>query len=97
MDKVLISQNWPINGNIEFKEVVMKYREDLEPALKEVSFTINPGMKIGIVGRTGSGKSSILSALLRMLEIDKGEIIIDGVNITNVGLHLLRKSISFIP
>ena len=54
-------------------------------------------MKVGIVGRTGAGKSSILQALFRLCNLDEGSIIIDGQDITNLGLHLLRKSIAFIP
>jgi len=54
-------------------------------------------MKVGIVGRTGAGKSSILQALFRLSELEKGSIKIDGVDITKVGLHALRANIAFIP
>ena len=75
----------------------MKYRETLEPSMKNLDFTIQPKMKVGIVGRTGAGKSSILQALFRLCELSEGEIIIDGQNIKDVGLHALRKGIAFIP
>ena len=75
----------------------MKYRETLEPSIKNLNFTIQPKMKVGIVGRTGAGKSSILQALFRLCELCEGEIIIDGQNIKDVGLHALRKGIAFIP
>jgi len=75
----------------------MRYREYLEPSIVDLSFVIQPRMKIGIVGRTGAGKSSILQALFRLCDLSKGRIEIDGVNITDLGLHLLRKNIAFIP
>ena len=75
----------------------MKYRETLEPSIRNLNFTIQPKMKVGIVGRTGAGKSSILQALFRLCELSEGEIIIDGQNIKEVGLHALRKGIAFIP
>ena len=75
----------------------MRYRKSMPPSLINVTFTVQPGMKIGIVGRTGAGKSSILQTLFRLCEISKGSIKIDGVDIRGIGLHLLRKSIAFIP
>lgn len=75
----------------------MRYRENLEPALKSLSVTVEPGTKIGIVGRTGAGKSSILQALFRLIELEEGSIIIDNENIEELGLHLLRKNIGLIP
>lgn len=75
----------------------MKYRETLEPSIRNLNFTIQPKMKVGIVGRTGAGKSSILQALFRLCELSEGEILIDGQNIRDVGLHALRKGIAFIP
>ena len=75
----------------------MRYKETLPLAISDLTFTVQPGMKIGIVGRTGAGKSSILQVLFRLVEISKGSIKIDGVNIKDIGLHLLRMSIAFIP
>ena len=68
----------------------MRYRESLEPAISDLSFTVQPGMKVGIVGRTGAGKSSILQILFRLCETSQGSIKIDGVDIKEIGLHMLR-------
>jgi len=70
--------DWPNKGLIEFKNASMKYRETLEPSIRNLNFTIQPKMKVGIVGRTGAGKSSILQALFRLCELCEGEILIDG-------------------
>ena len=59
---------WPSGGKIEFKNIVMRYREGLDPVLKGLSFTVNPGEKVGICGRSGAGKSSVLVALFRLAE-----------------------------
>ncbi len=75
----------------------MRYREGLDPALKNVSFKVQSGMKVGIVGRTGSGKSSILQVLFRLIKLECGQIEIDNVDISEVGLHLLRQNVGFIP
>lgn len=75
----------------------MRYRETLEPSLRALSFDVKPKMKIGIVGRTGAGKSSILQALFRLVELSEGRIFIDGVDIKTLGLHILRKGIAYIP
>lgn len=75
----------------------MKYRETLEPSIRGLSFTAQPRMKIGIVGRTGAGKSSIIQALFRLCDIYEGSIKIDGQDISQIGLHLLRKNIAYIP
>lgn len=75
----------------------MTYRPELPPAIKNLSFQIEAGMKVGIVGRTGSGKSSILQTLFRLVDLNEGVIKIDGQEITASGLHLLRKQIAFIP
>lgn len=75
----------------------MKYREELDPAVNNVTFEIEPGMKVGVVGRTGAGKSSILQTLFRLNDLSEGSIEIDGVNIKSVGLHTLRQHIGYIP
>ena len=78
----------------------MKYRDELDPSIRGLNVSIEAGMKIGIVGRTGAGKSSILQALFRLCELDEkdgGSIKIDGQNIRELGLHKLRKNIAYIP
>ena len=75
----------------------MKYREHMDPSIRNLSCTIQAGMKIGIVGRTGAGKSSILQVLFRLSDCSEGKLIIDGVDIKDIGLHLLRKNIAYIP
>ena len=75
----------------------MSYRKTLEPSIRDLSFIVQPGMKIGIVGRTGAGKSSILQVLFRLSELSEGCVKIDGKDIREIGLHLLRQSIAFIP
>lgn len=75
----------------------MKYREHMEPSLKELSFTAQAGMKVGVVGRTGAGKSTILQTLFRLTDSCEGSIHIDGTNLKDIGLHLLRKNIQYIP
>ena len=79
-------QEWPTQGKIEFKSVELKYRPDLPLVLKGISFSIQPGEKIGIIGRTGAGKSSIAQALFRMVEPCGGAIEVDGVDIQQLGL-----------
>ena len=74
-------KDWLRSGRIEFEDVWIKYRDELPSVLKGLSFKIEPCQKIGVVGRTGSGKSTILLALLRVLEASKGKIKIDGQNI----------------
>ena len=103
-DGQLQQAGWPQRGVIEFKDVYMKYRENSEYVIRGLTFKVQPGEKIGCVGRTGAGKSSILQILFRMVEIETAEkapqnsyIKIDGVNTMSVGLHLLRNKISIIP
>ena len=74
-------------GEIKFENVSMKYRKHLDNALNNISIHIEPGEKIGVVGRTGSGKSTIIQTLFRLIEMHEGRIIIDGQDISEVGLH----------
>lgn len=84
--------NWPTNPEIEFLNVKLTYSGSLDNcALKDVSFKINAGEKIGICGRTGSGKSSLLMSLFRAAEIFDGQIRIDGCNIQDLSLTDLRE------
>ncbi|KAJ3269176.1 hypothetical protein HDV01_001722 [Terramyces sp. JEL0728] len=89
---------WPSFGEISVKNITMAYpsRPDL-PVLKDISFDVKAGEKIGIIGRTGSGKSSLMTALFRIVELSEGSISIDGVDISKIGLEALRKSIQIIP
>ncbi|KAG8979667.1 hypothetical protein FRB94_011257 [Tulasnella sp. JGI-2019a] len=89
--------SWPERGCIEFKDVRLRYREGLPEVLKGVSFSTRPGEKIGVVGRTGAGKSSLLQALFRIVEVSGGQITIDGRDLSTMGLDVLRKSIAVIP
>jgi ATP-binding cassette subfamily C (CFTR/MRP) protein 1 len=86
-----------IKGEIRFSGVYMKYQPNLPYAIYDLSLKIKPGQKIGIVGRTGSGKSSIVQVLCRLTEPDKGTIYIDGQDYLSCGIHDLRKQISVIP
>ncbi|KAH9945256.1 P-loop containing nucleoside triphosphate hydrolase protein [Epithele typhae] len=88
---------WPAQGTIELKDVVMKYRPGLPAVLKGMTMSVRPGEKIGIVGRTGAGKSSIMTALFRLVELSGGSIVIDGVDISAIGLDDLRKALAIIP
>ncbi|MCI4375884.1 hypothetical protein PGIGA_G00114740 [Pangasianodon gigas] len=88
---------WPQTGTIEFQDYGLQYRKGLEFALKGISLHIQEKEKIGIVGRTGAGKSSLALGIFRILEAAKGEIYIDGVNIAKLGLHDLRSRITIIP
>ncbi|KAJ5618970.1 hypothetical protein N7510_002954 [Penicillium lagena] len=89
--------DWPSQGAVQFNGYTTRYRPDLDAVLKEVSFNIQPGEKVGIVGRTGAGKSSLALALFRGLEAEKGQIIIDGVDIGSIGLRDLREAITIVP
>ncbi|KAL3475117.1 hypothetical protein BJX99DRAFT_230254 [Aspergillus californicus] len=89
--------NWPSRGAVEFSGYSTRYRPDLDPVLREVSFTVQSTEKVGIVGRTGAGKSSLALALFRGLEAETGKILIDGVDIGNIGLRDLREAITIVP
>lgn len=75
----------------------MRYRSELDPVLSNLNIEIEPGEKIGIVGRTGAGKSTLTLALFRIIECQEGEIWIDGVEIHRIGLHELRQRLTMIP
>uniref|UniRef100_A0A674NHT8 ATP-binding cassette sub-family C member 5 n=1 Tax=Takifugu rubripes TaxID=31033 RepID=A0A674NHT8_TAKRU len=89
--------SWPQQGKITFRDVELRYHEDLPLVLKNLSFTVLPEETIGIVGRTGSGKSSLGVALFRLVELARGSIIIDGINIAQIGLDDLRSKVAIIP
>ncbi|XP_063223958.1 ATP-binding cassette sub-family C member 4-like [Bacillus rossius redtenbacheri] len=87
---------WPKEGCVRFLNLSLKYSEDDPPVLKDLDFIILPSHKVGIVGRTGAGKTSLISALYRLADLH-GSVLIDGVDTQAVGLHDLRQRISIIP
>ncbi|KAM4632385.1 multidrug resistance-associated protein 1-like isoform 2-T2 [Discoglossus pictus] len=89
--------DWPSAGTIEFHNYGLRYRKDLEMALKNITVCLQQGEKVGIVGRTGAGKSSLTLGLFRILEPATGRICIDGIDISTLGLHELRAKITIIP
>ncbi|XP_018418340.1 PREDICTED: multidrug resistance-associated protein 5-like [Nanorana parkeri] len=90
-------KEWPQEGEIKFENVEMRYRDNLPLVLKNISFSIKPQEKIGIVGRTGSGKSSLAITLFRLVELSGGSVSIDNICIHSIGLKDLRKKLSIIP
>ncbi|XP_015122091.1 multidrug resistance-associated protein 1 isoform X1 [Diachasma alloeum] len=90
-------KEWPSEGRVEFRDFKVRYREGLDLVLKGISFTVDGGEKIGIVGRTGAGKSSLTLALFRIIEAAEGKIIIDDIDIATLGLHALRSRLTIIP
>jgi ATP-binding cassette subfamily C (CFTR/MRP) protein 4 len=88
--------SWPEAGKIEFVNIFLRYFPQDPPVLKNLSFTIQSKEKVGIVGRTGAGKSSLINAIFQLTDT-QGSIIIDGINISSLGLHDLRSKISIIP
>lgn len=91
-----IPKQWPSEGRLEFKNVNLKYTEKDPYVLKDICFTVQPKEKIGIVGRTGAGKSSIITSLFQLYPIE-GSILIDGIDTTKLPLEDVRNKISIIP
>ncbi|KAK9889603.1 hypothetical protein WA026_006976 [Henosepilachna vigintioctopunctata] len=92
-----IQPSWPSKGVVEFRKFGVRYRPGLELVLRDVSFITRENEKIGIVGRTGAGKSSLTLSLFRILEAAEGKILIDDVDIASMGLQTLRSRITIIP
>nr|XP_027211385.1 canalicular multispecific organic anion transporter 2-like [Penaeus vannamei] len=88
---------WPDEGSVSFRNYQTRYRPGLDLVLKGITCSFRPAEKVGIVGRTGAGKSSLTLGLFRLIEAAAGEIAIDKVNIADVGLHDLRGRVSIIP
>ncbi len=100
-DKAGEKENTPSNissikGMVEFKNVYFKYSDELDYVLKNISFKINNGETLAIVGHTGSGKSTLVNLIPRLFEVTKGEILIDGINIRKISKDILRKSIGMV-
>lgn len=93
---IAVATDWPSDGSIEFRNVFYRYFAEDEPVLRDLSFIIKPMEKIGIVGRTGAGKSSLIGSLFRLACIE-GEILIDDIDTATIQLDELRKRIAIIP
>ncbi|KAG4910592.1 hypothetical protein JHK87_056708 [Glycine soja] len=89
--------NWPAAGRVQINELQIRYRPDAPLVLRGITCTFEGGHKIGIVGRTGSGKSTLIGALFRLVEPAGGKIIVDGIDICSIGLHDLRSRFGIIP
>ncbi|KAI9219470.1 P-loop containing nucleoside triphosphate hydrolase protein [Blastocladiella britannica] len=96
-DKNLGNDDWPSHGHIAFDHFSTAYRADLPPVLKDISVVVPAGCKVGVVGRTGAGKSSLMYALFRLMKATDGRILLDGVDIARVGLKRLRSQLCIIP
>ena len=83
-------------GRVEFKDFSLKYRHNLPSVLKDLNISIHPREKIGVVGRTGAGKSTLVQSLLRIVEPTEGKLLIDGQDITTIPLKALRTSLTLI-
>ncbi|PPJ59126.1 hypothetical protein CBER1_01724 [Cercospora berteroae] len=92
-----VPSSWPSQGAIEFSNVQMRYRAGLPLVLKGLTMSVRPGERIGVVGRTGAGKSTIMSTLFRLVELSGGSIKIDDIDISKIGLHDLRSKLAIIP
>ena len=88
---------WPSQGAVEFKGYSTRYRPGLDLVLKNISLDIKPREKVGVVGRTGAGKSSLTLALFRIIEPSSGHIAIDDLNTSSVGLLDVRRRLAIIP
>ncbi|KAJ2603765.1 hypothetical protein EV177_006615 [Coemansia sp. RSA 1804] len=87
---------WPKTGNVQFENLVAEYVPGV-PVLHGISFSVHHGEKVGVVGRTGAGKSTMSLALMRFVEATKGRIVLDGIDISKIGLEDLRRNITIIP
>merc|ERR1719357_1746257 len=90
-------RDWPETGEVEFEKYALRYREGLDLVVKDITCKVDGGKKVGIVGRTGAGKSTLTVALFRIVESALGSIKIDGRDISKIGLHDLRNKLTIIP
>ncbi|KAL7326011.1 hypothetical protein PS15p_208405 [Mucor circinelloides] len=89
--------HWPVEGKIDVKDLEVRYAPDLDPVLKGLTFTVNAKEKVGVVGRTGSGKSTLALSFFRFVEPTEGHILIDGIDICQIGTQDLRSNLTIIP
>jgi ABC-type multidrug transport system fused ATPase/permease subunit len=89
--------DWPTQGAITVENLVVRYRPELDPVLRGITFSVRPREKIGVVGRTGCGKSTLMLALYRIVEPSHGRVIIDGIDVSTIGLKDLRSRLALVP
>jgi len=89
--------SWPSEGTLHFQDVSLRYGSALPLALCSLELLVSGGEKLGVVGRTGAGKTSLTNVLFRLVDCEAGSVLLDGVNIAKLGLHTLRRAISMIP
>lgn len=92
-----VPDNWPSAGHIEFRQACLRYAPELPAVVEDASFTVAAQSHVALLGRTGAGKSTVLLALLRTLSVDRGDILIDGININDVPHARLRQAIAYVP
>jgi len=95
--KETLDADWPAHGKVSFKDVDLRYRPDCDLVLQKLSFDCEPGHKVGVVGRTGAGKSTMCLVLSRIIELESGTIHIDGKEASKIELETLREKITVIP
>ncbi|GFR41482.1 hypothetical protein Agub_g2173, partial [Astrephomene gubernaculifera] len=88
---------WPASGALRYENVTAVYRPGLPPVLRDISFELRPGTSCGVVGRTGSGKSSLMLTLFRLIDVTRGRILLDGRDTASLGLDALRRQLAIIP
>ncbi|KAK9823485.1 hypothetical protein WJX72_003089 [[Myrmecia] bisecta] len=88
---------WPQQGTVKVEQLVVRYRPDLEPVIRGISFEVRAREKVGVAGRTGCGKSTLMMALFRIVEPCGGRIVIDGIDVGSIGLHDLRSKLALVP
>lgn len=93
----VVPPHWPHAGDIEYRDVFARYRPGLKPVLRGLSFRLEGGSRCGVVGRTGSGKSSLMLTLFRLIDVTRGHILIDGVDTADLGTERLRSALAIIP
>jgi len=89
--------SWPERGAIKVENLTLRYAPNLAAVIRDVSFDVEPGAKVAVVGRTGAGKSTMATAFFRFLEADSGRIVIDDIDIAKIGLDELRTKLAIIP